>query len=93
MIAASLSEPHTSESFVLSTIHKKLRIKIGELTNASAKMTKSFIFCVIYSFPRIGALIRSATLSECCSLQVGDDTVDLSIQRKVLLCAVLIVVF
>ena len=35
LIGASLSEPHTSETLVLSTIHKKLRIKIGELTNAS----------------------------------------------------------
>ena len=35
IIGASLSEPHTSETLVLSTIHKKLRIKIGELTNAS----------------------------------------------------------
>ena len=32
-------------------------------------------------------------LSECCSLKVDNNTVDLSIQRKVLLCAVLIVVF
>ena len=35
VIGASLSEPHNSETFVLSTIYKKLRIKIGELTNAS----------------------------------------------------------
>ena len=34
-IGASLSEPHTGRNFVLSTIHKKLRIKIGELTVAS----------------------------------------------------------
>ena len=32
VIGASLSEPHTSETFVLSTIHKKLQIKIGEIT-------------------------------------------------------------
>ena len=41
---ASLSKPHTSESFVLSTIHKKLRIKIGELTNASACVITTSIF-------------------------------------------------
>ena len=35
LIGASLSEPHTSETFVLSTIYKNLRIKFGELTNAS----------------------------------------------------------
>ena len=28
-------EPHASETFMLSTIHKNLWIKIGELTNAS----------------------------------------------------------
>ena len=32
IIRASLSEPHTGRNFVLSTIHKKLRIKIGVLT-------------------------------------------------------------
>ena len=35
IIGASLSEPHTGRNFMLSTIHKKLRIKIGELTVAS----------------------------------------------------------
>ena len=35
LIGASLSEPHTSETLVLSTIHKKLWIQIGELMNAS----------------------------------------------------------
>ena len=44
IIGASLSEPHTSESFVLSTIHKKLRIKIGELTNASVCAITTSIF-------------------------------------------------
>ena len=44
IIGASLSEPHTSESFVLLTIHKKLRIKIGELTNASAYIITTSIF-------------------------------------------------
>ena len=34
LIGASLSVPHTSKIFVLSTIHKKLWIKIGELTMA-----------------------------------------------------------
>ena len=34
IVEANLSEPHTSETLVLSTIHKKLRIKIRELTNA-----------------------------------------------------------
>ena len=35
IVGASLSEPHTGRNFVLSTIHKKLRIKIEELTVAS----------------------------------------------------------
>ena len=35
VIGASLNEPHTSKSFVLSIIHKKLWRKIEELTNAS----------------------------------------------------------
>ena len=35
LVRASLSEPHTSETLVLSTIHKKLWIKIGELTTPS----------------------------------------------------------
>ena len=28
-------EPHTGQNFMLSTIHKKIQIKIGELTTAS----------------------------------------------------------
>ena len=44
LIRVSLSEPHTSESFVLSIIYKKLRIKIEELTNASACVITTSIF-------------------------------------------------
>ena len=35
IIGASLSEPHTGRNFVLSTIHKKLWVKIGKFTVAS----------------------------------------------------------
>ena len=35
IIGVSPSEPYTSETFVLMTIHKNLQIKIGEPTNAS----------------------------------------------------------
>ena len=35
LFGASLSEPHTNETFMLSTIHKKLRIKIRKLTTPS----------------------------------------------------------
>ena len=44
LFGASLSEPHTSESFMLSTIHKKLWIKIGELSNVSVCIITNSIF-------------------------------------------------
>ena len=44
LIGVSLSEPHTSKSFVSSTIHKKLWIKIGELTNAPVCVITTSIF-------------------------------------------------
>ena len=44
MIGASLSEPHTSESFMLLIIHKKLRIKIRELMNTSVCIITTSIF-------------------------------------------------
>ena len=78
----------------------KVEQRISVIDFIATKMTKSYIFRVIHNTksPRSGSLIRKCPVVRVQVLTVvledtaDDNIVDFSIQRKVVLCAVLILV-
>ena len=59
-VGASLSEPHTGRNFVLLTIHKKLQIKIRELTVASI-----FVRIMVHDMVKVTARLQYFHICSC----------------------------